>query len=226
MLKWFASPSNQVGVFISSALDEQVRSQHPAAESCLHLSDPLAEASSQLSADVRIYVGMYVCTVVSCVLRRRPLWASCCASCETWTAGRSFPPCKRLFFLRYVCIYVCMCWLLLWWSAVVCNCHCHCNPLPAPGSDLTWPDLGKSLGQGGSVDMSIACNCVCLSVCLFCLCLVGEEGEGGLRCRGGVLHGAAEERDGPRRAQEGQVDGHDTCTHTPTWILLRWPTLP
>ena len=44
----------QVGVFISAALDEQVRSLHPAAESCLHLSDPLAEASSELSADVCI----------------------------------------------------------------------------------------------------------------------------------------------------------------------------
>eukprot|EP01036_Dinobryon_divergens_P034577 gene34577-44695_t len=41
----------KVGVFISAALDEQVRSLHPAAESCLHLSDPLAEASSELSAD-------------------------------------------------------------------------------------------------------------------------------------------------------------------------------
>eukprot|EP01035_Chromulina_nebulosa_P039059 gene39059-52769_t len=40
----------KVGVFISAALDEQVRSLHPAAESCLHLSDPLAEASSELSA--------------------------------------------------------------------------------------------------------------------------------------------------------------------------------
>lgn len=40
-------------------------------------------------------------------------------------------------------------------------------------------------------------------------CLVGEGNEGeGLWRRGRVLHGAAEERHGRCRTQEGQVDGH------------------
>ena len=65
MSKWF-----QVGVFISAALDEQVRSLHPAAESCLHLSDPLAEASSELSADVCI---CYVCICYVCIYEEHTL---------------------------------------------------------------------------------------------------------------------------------------------------------
>ena len=83
-MKWCFSGSAQVGVFISAALDEQVRSQFPATKSCLRLSDPLAEASPQLSADVctvcvyslyaRAVCYMYVCMYVRLALLLHLIW--------------------------------------------------------------------------------------------------------------------------------------------------------